>query len=163
MFAIGETVIYGSIGICKVDEISKNKLTGVMREYYVLRPVDTDKNVIYVPVDNEKLTSRMRVIPTKKEMKCLLEKVPGEKVEWIDNNIERAQVYRDIVADGDIMMNIRLLRTLHARNLSLMDADRRLPKTDERICKDCSKLIASELSYILELEQGEALQLVLSE
>lgn len=161
MFAVGETVTYSSIGVCKIEDISENKLTGVLRKYYVLRPVDTDKNVIYVPVDNEKLVSRMRAVPTKKELKMLLSQVNGDGVEWIENNLERSQVYRDILADGDMKNNIRLLRTLHARSLHLSAAQRHLPKADERIYKDCTKLIVSQLSTILEIEQDQVLQMAL--
>lgn len=161
MFAVGETITYSSIGVCKINEITENKLTGVLRKYYVLLPVDTDKNVIYVPVDNEKLVSRMRAVPTKKELKTLLSQVNGDSVEWIENNLERSQVYRDILADGDMKNNIRLLRTLHARSLHLKAAQRHLPKSDERIYKDCTKLIASQLSTILETEQDQVLQMVL--
>ncbi len=163
MFAVGETVAYGSIGVCKICEISENKLTGIVRQYYVLHPVDSDKNVIYVPIDNEKLVSRMRPIPTKKELRRLIDESAKQNVEWIDNNLERAQVYRDILADGDFKMNIKLLRTLHARSLSLLENGRHLPKSDERIYKDCSKLIGSELSSILDMDQTEVLQLILSD
>ncbi|MBR2714935.1 MAG: CarD family transcriptional regulator, partial [Ruminococcus sp.] len=63
MFAVGDTVIYGSVGVCKISDITENKLTGVVRKYYVLKQIDSYESVIYVPVDNEKLTSRMRCVP----------------------------------------------------------------------------------------------------
>ncbi len=163
MFAVGETVIYGSTGVCKISEVTENKLTGVLRKFYVLHPVDTDKNAIYVPVDNEKLVSRMRVVPTKKELKQLLAEVDVENVEWIENNLERAQIYRDILADGDIKMNIRLLRTLRIRQNTMLQSGRHLSKSDERIYKDCSKLLSSELSIVLNIEHDQVLQLVLNE
>lgn len=162
MFIAGETIIYGSIGVCEIKEISENRLTGTMRQYYVLQPVDTDKNVIYVPVDNEKLVSRMRAVPSKKEITKLMKEVDSEEVLWIDNNIERTQVYREIIADGELKKNIRLLRTLNRRSVNLLENGKHLPKSDERIFKECSKLISHELSSIMQLSPDEALKLALA-
>lgn len=162
MFIAGETIIYGSIGVCEIKEISENRLTGTLRQYYVLQPVDTDKNVIYVPVDNEKLVSRMRAVPSKNEITKLMKEVDSEEVLWIDNNIERTQVYREIIADGELKKNIRLLRTLNRRSINLIEMGKHLPKSDERIFKECSKLISHELSSIMQLSPDEALKLALA-
>ena len=162
MFLAGETIIYGSIGVCEIKEISEYRLTGTLRQYYVLQPVDTVKNVIYVPVDNEKLVSRMRAVPSKNEITKFIKEVDSEEVLWIDNNIERTQVYREIIADGELKKNIRLLRALSRRSVSLLEEGKHLPKSDERIYKECSKLISHEISFIMQLDIDEALQLALT-
>ncbi len=161
MFSVGERVVYGAIGVCEISDITLNELTGVMREYYILRPVDTDKSVIYVPTDNEKLTSRMRAVPSSKELHKLLSDLKDSKAEWIDNNLERNEKYHEILNNGDIKEIVKLTRTLHDRLQELSQNGRHLPKADERIYKDCSKLLCSEFSSILKLEQSQVLSLIL--
>ncbi len=162
MFTVGENIIYGSSGICKIIEITENNLTGTMHEYYVLQPVDTDKSVIYVPVDNEKLVLRMRNVPTKNELREILKDADCESIDWIENSLERVQTYRRILADGDIKTNITLLRTLHLRNLSVLEKGRHLPSSDERIYKDCLRLITSEFASIMHMEHDDVIKLILS-
>ncbi len=161
MFSVGDRIIYGATGVCKITDITENALTGVVRKYYVLCPVDTDKSVIYVPVDNEKLTSRMRAVPSAKELKIMLEKVKGEQLQWVDNNLERSEQYHKILNDGDVERVVVLFRTLHAYLQKLADRGKHLPKADERLYKECSKLLCCEFSSILNLEQGEVLSVIL--
>lgn len=160
MFLVGETVIYGATGVCKISDISENKLTGKVREYYVLRPVDTDKSVIYVPTDNEKLVSRMRQVPSANELTNMLSDIKGESIPFIENNLERNDVYHAILNDGDIKEIVKLFRTLHSRQLELAGRGKHLPKADERLYKDCSRLLCSELNTILNLENSEILSLL---
>ena len=161
MFSVDDRVIYGNTGVCKIENIIENELTGTMREYYVLRPVDTDKSVIYVPVDNEKLTARMRVVPSAKELKSILLKAKGVQIEWIDNNLQRTEHFHEILNDGEILRVVALFRTLHLRQKELSDRGRHLPKTDERVYKDCSRLLCSEFSAILNLAQSEVMSVII--
>lgn len=163
MFLTGDTVIYGAIGICRVDDIVESKLTGTLHKYYLLRPIDSDKNTIYVPLDNEKLVARMRTLPKKKQIIALIKETADEKIEWIDDTLDRAKAYHDILVDGDIKGNIKLMRTLHDRHILLSQAGKHLPKADDRIYKDCVKLVTAQLMHILSLEQDEVLALILRE
>ena len=160
MFEVSQTIAYSSIGACKINEIAKNNLTGELREYYVLQPVNNEKNVIYVPVDNEKLVSRIHILPTTKELKLLISQVKDDSLDWIDNTVERSQKFRSILADGDLKNNMILLRELHKRSLYLTGIGRHLPKSDEYIYKDCSKLVVSQISAVLGVADDEALKMV---
>lgn len=161
MFSINDRIIYGIAGVCKITDITENTLTGVNRKYYVLRPVDTDKSVIYVPLDNEKLTSRMRAVPSAKQLTKMLDTIRDKQLTWIDNNLERSKQYHKILSDGDIESVVVLFRTLHAYMLKLSDIGKHLPKSDERLYKECSKLLCSEFSSILNMEHSEVLSVIL--
>ena len=53
MFQPGELVVYGSTGVCRVEEVTRPNLSGADRErlYYRLKPLQQD-GVIYTPVEN---------------------------------------------------------------------------------------------------------------
>lgn len=161
MFSVGEKIIYGVVGVCEITEIIENELTGVLREYYVLRPVDTDKSVIYVPTNSEKLVSRMREVPTSKKLRDMLEIIKSKELSWIDNNLERSEKYRAIFSEGDIESVAVLFRTLHNRREELSERGKRLVKSDETLYRECSKLLCSEFATILSLEQSQVLSLIL--
>ena len=162
MFSVGDRIIYGSTGVCQIEDIVENELTGVMREYYVMRPVDTNKSTIYVPVDNDKLVSRMREVPSAEKLKAMIQNAKKEQIEWVDNHIRRSELFHEILNEGEIPRILVLFKTLNARSVMLAQENKHLPKTDERIFKECQKLLCSEISAILNVEQNEALNIILN-
>ena len=59
MYQIGDLIMYGARGACRVKEITELDWSSADngREYYVLEPLYKD-DVIYVPVDNTKVFMR---------------------------------------------------------------------------------------------------------
>lgn len=160
MFKVGDSLIYGAIGVCKIKEITENDMTGIMREYYVLCPEDTSKSVIYVPTDNQKLVERMRKVPEKAALRGMISD-HYDDYEWVENHLSRGQVFREIFTDGNIVNNIRLLRTLHNKKEQLASINKHLSKTDDYVYKDCSRFLCSIVMAVLSLGQEEALGLIL--
>ena len=60
MFEIGDLIVYGTNGVCRVDGMSRSPYdAGDDREYYVLKPLyDQANSVIYTPVTNENVVMR---------------------------------------------------------------------------------------------------------
>ena len=54
MFSVGEYIVYGVEGVCRVEEAGKLKVAGLdkNRAYYRLRPYYHD-GTIYTPVDGK--------------------------------------------------------------------------------------------------------------
>lgn len=75
MFSIGEYVVYGVEGVCRVEEAGKLKVAGLdkNRAYYRLRPYYHD-GTIYTPVDGKAV---MRPVLTREELERLLPRLPG--------------------------------------------------------------------------------------
>ena len=74
MFSIGEYVVYGVEGVCRVEEAGKLKVAGLdkNRAYYRLRPYYHD-GTIYTPVDGKAV---MRPVLTREELERLLPRLP---------------------------------------------------------------------------------------
>ena len=60
MFEIGEFIVYGHKGICKVEDITYLDMSGADKDrlYYVLLPVNTKGGKVYSPVDSGKVETR---------------------------------------------------------------------------------------------------------
>ena len=74
MFSVGEYIVYGVEGVCRVEEAGKLKVAGLdkNRAYYRLRPYYHD-GTIYTPVDGKAV---MRPVLTREELERLLPRLP---------------------------------------------------------------------------------------
>ena len=100
MLAVGQTVVYGTQGVCMVKEISMLKLGKTKGEYYVLSPIDDPGSTVYVPTASEKLANKLRPVLTGSEANALIDEAANEPLEWITSDNERKSVCDDIVKNG---------------------------------------------------------------
>ena len=55
MFKVDDYIMYGMTGVCKVIDITNEKVVnGEKRDYYVLSPIHHDNTIIKIPLDNNK-------------------------------------------------------------------------------------------------------------
>ena len=71
MFQIGDYIVYGTSGVCRVEKIGPVDLPDVSKDklYYTLSPVRNPGGHIYTPVDNQRVV--MRPILTEDETEQL--------------------------------------------------------------------------------------------
>ena len=76
MFQIGESVVYGTTGVCKISALGPLSMHGVdrKRKYYTLQPL-YQEGAVYVPADGEKC-GNMRYPLSCREAEQLLERIP---------------------------------------------------------------------------------------
>jgi len=87
MFKIGDIIIYGSQGACRVEDIGVPDISGIIQGklYYTLSPIFVDGK-IFIPVDT---TIYMRPIITKEEAENIITQIPN-----IDTGIVENQNYK---------------------------------------------------------------------
>lgn len=80
MFHPGELVVYGTTGVCRVEEITRPNLTGAdrNRQYYLLKPLFQD-GVIYAPVESAKVP--IRPVISAEEAEALIDLIPTVQAE----------------------------------------------------------------------------------
>ena len=76
MYQIGDLVLYGSAGVCKVADITTRKMPGLdhPQDFYVLEPLYQQNYTIQAPVNNAKVF--MRPIISKSEATELMDTIP---------------------------------------------------------------------------------------
>ena len=74
MFNIGELVMYGSEGVCRISAICEESFGGASARYYELIPEYRANTSVLVPVDNEKLTAKMHPLLTPDEAESYITK-----------------------------------------------------------------------------------------
>lgn len=155
MFQIGETVLYGTEGVCRITEVMQMKCGGTRAEYYVLKPIYRGGATIYVPLGNERLLERMRRVLSAQEIDELLQSVTQEELAWIDDANERRQEYAKILTAGDRRDIVRLIRALYLRRQALVSVGKHLRTSDEQLLRDAEKLLNDEFALVLNIPQHE--------
>ena len=149
MLAVGQTVVYGTQGVCTVKEISMLKLGKTKGEYYVLTPVDDPGSTVYVPTANEKLMSKLRPVLTGEEADALITEAMREPLEWIVSDAERKTVCDDIVKNGDRKQLMQLVGMLYRRREALKDQKKHFHNVDAQYLKTAERMLHGELAYAL--------------
>ena len=156
MFSVGSNVIYGSNGVCRIEQIRSESFSGEEKEYYILTPIDDPKTVIYVPTDSPALTEQMRCLLSKEEMNSLLcRETDGELLEWVNDPRSRKELFRDILYSGDRVQLLRMLRTIHARRQQQAEQGRKLYAADEEAFARGEKLLHSEIAAVMQIHPEE--------
>ena len=159
MFNIKDTVVYGSHGVCIIDDITQMKLCNSIKDYYILTPVYSDKSTIFVPCDNEVLAQRMRRILSAEEIQQMIQSLPQQSFDWEESAEKRKEHYKTILAGNDRLEIMKLIRALHSHQRNLPKG-KKLYAADEQALKEAEKMLYEEFSYVLDIPRDQVLPLI---
>ena len=160
MYKIGSIVVYGTEGLCKICDITERTFGKETSEYYVLSPLANEAETVFVPKNNEKVLKRMRSILSKQRASELLEAAPSEYGEWVENDRERQQLYKQILLCGSSEDLLMMTRALYLHQIELLERGKKLHAADERFLKDAEKMLFEELAYVYNITVAEVLPLI---
>ncbi len=155
MYKIGELFVYGSRGACKIIDIKNEKFGNSEKTYYILMPFFDSKETIFVPVDNEKLVSKMKKILSPKQMEELIKTIPAKESVWIENVNLRREEYKKIISRAQREELISLLKTLYERRKELQLIGKNLSAYDEKFLRQVQNIIHSEIALVMEISLDE--------
>ncbi len=156
-FDKGEYVAYGSNGMCSIEDIRLMQLSPSVGKtmYYILRPESNPKSTIFVPVDNQKLVSKMRDLMTRDEISNMLRQMGDKALEWENDIRFRTESFHEILNSGVNQNLILMIRCLHRKRRELTEAGKKLPARDASTLKAAEHLVEEEFSHVLNIEGNE--------
>lgn len=157
MFKVDDVIIYGTQGVCRIAGIEEKKVSGIQKTYFVLKPVNDNGATIFAPTDNTYVLSKMRRLLTKAEIDRLIDTMPDENATWIPNDNDRKEHYRKMLASGDHLELIKMIKALYARKKEREKEGKRLHMIDEHFFKDAEHILYNEFQYVLKLDSKEEL------
>lgn len=157
MFQVNDVIIYGGQGVCEIAAIEEKSIGGVKKAYFVLKPIKEQGSTIYAPTDNALVQKKMRRLLTVSEINHLIDSMPDEKTVWIDNANERKECYKNLLASGDHLALIQMIKAIYAHKKEREAAGKRLHVMDEHFFKDAEQILYNEFQYVLNLSGKEAL------
>ena len=155
MFEIGEYIIYGSTGVCKVGEVTKMAVPGTKDDklYYTLEPVYDKGCRLFTPVDNQKVT--MRPILTKQEADALIGKIKEIDLLWVKDEKNREQIYKDAIRTCNCEEWVRMIKTLYVRKQTRLAEGKKVTSSDAKYLHLAQENLYGELSVVMGIPKDE--------
>ena len=151
MYAIGDLIVYGSAGACRVSGIDQRDFdgSGQSRDYYVLRPFSRD-GVIYAPVDTQVF---MRPVISAGEAEALIDQIPSIHEEaFCTGNIRQLTAhYEEAFSSHSCLDLIRLTVSIYTKKRQAEASRRRIGLVDERFMKRAEGLLFGEFAAALNI------------
>jgi len=153
-FSKGETVVYGGSGVCEIDDIKDVRFYHERpQKYYILKPLFVNQaQVVYVPFNNEKLTSKIKPVISKKEALDLIHAIDDNSIEWIEDRNERKEIFNGLVASGDRKSIVDVISAITAHRKRLADEGKSLNQQDEKILTDAQRRMNAEFAVALGMD-----------
>ncbi len=153
MFEVGEYIVYGTSGICRVAEICASPYDKTdTRTYYLLIPKNNPMgSTIYTPVNNEHVP--MRRLMTAAQIDALIDAIPEIALLSVPIEKQRREVYRMTLGALRPEGYISLIKTVHRRRAELTAARKHFPTSDLEYGRLAKQLLYSECAHVLGLAE----------
>lgn len=159
MFSIGEYVVKSNTGICRVEDIVPLDMHGDgEKQYYVLLPIDDARAKLFVNVDADK--TKVRAVMTKDDAFDFINKMVDIRAVWISNDKLREQKYKEAFRSNEPEALVGVIKNLYLRGQARIAEGKKIAATDEKYFKMAEQALYSELSFALELDRNEVLELI---
>lgn len=161
MFSKGEYVVYGTNGICLVEDIGPMRNSEESdRDFYVLRPKNSANSVLYVPVDNETLCNKMRYVFTSGQLNEILSSVKDSRLEWIDDRKTRMVVFRELLHGGEFRNLVLLAQCVYTKQLQLSAVGKRVSDADDGMYRSAERMVTDEFMWAFQKNKSEVLEYI---
>jgi len=164
MYEKGELVIYGSVGVCRIEDITTPDFcaqSGKDDLYYVLSPL-FQSGMIYAPVESKKIF--MRPVISRKEADELIDMIPRIRVEAYHNRSTQLLVahYEKAFESHSCADLVELIMSIYSKKQSLAQQRRKFGNIDSRFMKRAEDMLYGELSVVYGIEPEQVQSFIAS-
>lgn len=156
MFEIGEFIVYGINGICRVENIGPSPYDKTdTRTFYLLIPVNNPmSSSIYTPVDNDRVP--MRRLMTREEIEALILAMPEIETLEVPVEKQRREIYRAAIGGLRPEGYVQVIKTVNRRRRELSATRKHFPMTDLEYGRLAKHLLCSECAHVLGVSEEAA-------
>lgn len=155
MYKIGEFIVYGNEGVCKIEDISKMNIPGIdeSKKYYILNPMH-ENGKIFAPMDTKVF---MRTIITNEEIQELIEQIPFiEEAEHDQMNIRMIQeYYKKLINTHECKDLLKVIVNINNKKENLIKSGKKLGQMEENFMRIAKNLLEDEFSVALGIPKEE--------
>ena len=148
-YEIGDLDSKPVTGICRIEDIlyltpqdEKND-----KLYYLMKPIEDEKDKIYVPVSNS--DSRLRLCLTKEEAWNLIKRIPEIPTAWINNEKLMEQNYKEELKANDPEALVAIIKMIYQRKQKRLAQGKKCTATDARYFQIVENLLYMELGVAI--------------
>ncbi|MBR6403330.1 MAG: CarD family transcriptional regulator [Eubacterium sp.] len=153
MFDVGDYIIYGSNGVCKITNVGPMKVSGLSKDklYYTLIPCYIRDSEIFTPVDNERVV--MRKVMTKDEAVRFVDGIKAIGKLKIIEEKKRENEYRQAILSCDPKVLVELMKTIKERMDARLADGKKITASDAKYFHIAEEGLFGELAISLKLEK----------
>lgn len=159
MYKIGECIIYGNKGVCKVDSICTMGSGKDMQDYYCLIPASDSAGKIFTPINNDKVI--MRRVLSREEAMELIDSIPDIEQLTIDNEKQREADYKQAIHSCDCRELVSVIKTMYCRKKERLAKGMKSTVIDDRYLKEAENNLYSELALAIGKDKSEIPEFVI--
>lgn len=155
MFRKGEYVVYGTKGVCYVQDIAHVDIPGADKDrlYYILSPAQSKNGTVYLPTDSQKAV--IRRVMSQSEARQLLEDIPVVENLRVEDEKKREERYKEAMKSCSSRMWVSMIKTLNERKNERIAAGKKITALDERYLRAAKQELCVELSIVLDATPEE--------
>ena len=157
MYQIGDQVIYGIHGVCRVADLQERLIDRKPVTYLVLEPVNQEGSQYLVPAHNQAAMAKVRKMLTADDLTALLQSVDVHADAWISDENTRKQTYREKIVSGDRKGLMQLVCTLYRHKVRQNALGKKIHQCDDNFLRDAEKLLAGEIAVVMHMEFPQAI------
>jgi CarD family transcriptional regulator len=153
MFEVGNFVVYGNAGVCRVDKIGPLVKMKFPKEkiFYTLLPVYSKGSKVFTPVDSEKVI--LRPVLTKEDACVLIDEIDEMEEMWIPDNKKREETFKQSLRKCDCRELVKVIKTINVRREERLAEGKKVTAGDEKILHIAEENLNRELAIALDLEK----------
>lgn len=161
MYLVGEYIVYGTSGVCKVEAIGPMQMSGVNKDklYYTLAPLYSKGSKVFTPVDNDKVV--MRPVLTKEEAEKLIEQIPTIELLWVSDEKSRENIYKAALRTCDCREWIKIIKTLYLRKMSRIAEGKKVTVSDGKYLHMAEERLYEELALALDMDKDDVVEYII--
>jgi CarD family transcriptional regulator len=162
MYQVGDYIIFGNKGICKIENIGALDMADMPKSkvFYTLIPCFTKESKIFTPVDNDKVI--MRQIISKEEAFELINDIRNIDSLWVTDEKRRETEYKEVLKKCDCRELVRIIKTIYMRMQSRIVEGKKVTSLDTKYFKIAEDNLYGELSITLSMDVNAVKEFVIS-
>lgn len=154
MYQVGELILYGGTGVCRVADIVTKRFsrTEPEKDYYVLKPLYSS-GTITTPVENDKVFTRPVI--SRDEAIALIDTIPSIHAEAYHNaNLQQLEShYKNKLESHDCLDLLKLTMSTYQKKVEREKAKLKFGAVDRRYMERAENLLFGELAVALDIER----------
>ncbi len=155
MYQVGQLIIYGGEGVCRVEAVGALAMAGVKRDrpYYTLTPLYRPGR-IYTPVDT---TVFMRPILSREEAEALVRSIPDIEAASCSHRNPRilGEYYQEMMRTRSCHSMVRIIKMAQHKGQARRARGSKPGQVDERYLKRAEEMLYGELAVSLGIPREE--------
>lgn len=155
MFTVGDYVVCGNNGICRVQDITTLNISGIdkSRKYYLLKPVFLSGSTVYIPVDTA--DEAMRKAMNKDEAMQFIHSIPNIPLIPLADEKTLERTYKEYMHQNSSEGWLKLIKTIYLRKEKRTMKGYKATAVDSRYFKLAEDFLYGELSIALDMPKDE--------